>query len=110
MGYDEDLACRIRDVLEPESDVTERAMFGGLSFLVGGHLAVAVRGEGGLLVRVGPHECAALAGDGAEPATMGTRTMTGWVHITAVRIRDDGALREGVARGVGFARSLPPGR
>ena len=54
MAYDEKLAERIRHELGAEPDVTEMKMFGGLAFLVGGNMAVAASGQGGLLVRVDP--------------------------------------------------------
>ena len=53
MAYDEELAWRVRDALAEEEGVTEKAMFGGLAFLVRGNMAIAVRGRGGLMVRVG---------------------------------------------------------
>ena len=56
MAYDEDLADRIRELLGSESGVTEKRMFGGLSFLLNGNMAVAASGQGGLLVRVPPDD------------------------------------------------------
>lgn len=54
MAYDEQLAARIRALLENEDGVTETKMFGGLAFLIGGNMAVRVSGQGGILVRVDP--------------------------------------------------------
>ncbi|HEX2157970.1 MAG TPA: TfoX/Sxy family protein, partial [Actinomycetes bacterium] len=54
MAYDEELAERIRDLVGGEPGLTEQKMFGGLAFLIGGNMAVAASGEGGLLVRVDP--------------------------------------------------------
>ena len=54
MAYDGVLADRMRALLEARRDVTEKKMFGGLAFLVGGHMAIAASGEGGALVRVDP--------------------------------------------------------
>lgn len=48
MAYDEDLADRIRELMSGEGDVTEKKMFGGLAFLVGGNMAVSASGQGGL--------------------------------------------------------------
>ncbi len=61
MAYDEDLANRIRELLADEEGVTEMSMFGGLAFLLGGNMAVAASGQGGLLVRVDPAERRAAA-------------------------------------------------
>ncbi|WP_068164381.1 TfoX/Sxy family protein [Rhodococcus phenolicus] len=108
MAYDEELAGRIRDLIEPGPAVTERKMFGGLSFLVDGNMAVAAGGDGGLLVRVGPELRDRLVDDIAvRRALMGDRDMAGWVRVTAAHIADDAHLREWVTRGVEFARSLP---
>ena len=60
MAYDEELAGRIRELIASEPDLTEKRMFGGLAFLVGGHMAVAASGQGGLLVRVDPAKSEAL--------------------------------------------------
>src|SRR4051794_41269059 len=69
MAYDEELAARVRDVLGGESGVTEKRMFGGLAFLVDGHLAVSASSRGGLLVRVDPAaEEALLEEAGARPS------------------------------------------
>ena len=65
MAYDEDLANRIRELIAGE-EVTEKKMFGGLAFLIGGHISVAVSGQGGLMVRVAPEETEALL---AKPHT-----------------------------------------
>jgi len=60
MAYDEDLANRVRELVAGEPNVTEKRMFGGLAFLVGGHMAVAASGQGGLMVRVDPKDTDAL--------------------------------------------------
>ncbi|WP_067841138.1 TfoX/Sxy family protein [Nocardia lijiangensis] len=108
MAYDEELAERIRDLIEPGPDVTEKKMFGGLAFLIGGNMAVAASRQGGLLVRIDPAQGAALIDDeSVTPMVMGGREMDGWLRVTGAPIRDDTTLREWVARGVGYARSLP---
>jgi len=54
MAFDEDLADRIRELLSQQRGVTETKMFGGLAFLIGGKMAIAASGQGGVLVRVDP--------------------------------------------------------
>ena len=110
MAYDEGLAARIRDhVSDLAPQATERRMFGGLAFLIGGHMAVCVSGRGGLMVRVPPEQTEQLLGlDHVEPMIMAGRETRGWV-----RVGDDGvgtarALRAWVDRGVGYAKNLPP--
>ena len=82
MAYDENLADRIRELIAGEADLTERKMFGGLAFLIGGNMAVAASGQGGVLVRVDPAESSALvATTSAQPMEMGGRQMQGWLRV-----------------------------
>ena len=62
MAYDQSLADRIRELLAEERDLTEKKMFGGLAFLVGGNMAVAASGQGGAMVRVDPAQSESLVG------------------------------------------------
>ncbi|MEU1999104.1 TfoX/Sxy family protein [Nocardia gamkensis] len=106
MAYDEELAERIRELIVPGPELTERKMFGGLAFLISGNMAVAASGQGGLLVRVDPEEGERLLGDAVQPMVMGGREMVGWLRVTTTD--DDEVLREWVERGVAYARTLPP--
>jgi TfoX/Sxy family transcriptional regulator of competence genes len=108
MAYDEELAERIRELIEPGPDLAEKKMFGGLTFLIGGNMAVAASGKGGLLVRVDPEQSdELLEGEFVEAMVMSGREMTGWLRVTTEAVADDQALHEWVDRGVSFARSLP---
>ena len=108
MAYDEALAARIRSLVAGEQGLAEKKMFGGLAFLVGGNMAVAASGQGGLLVRVDPADSPALvAGSAAEPMEMRGRQMDGWLRVDSVAVEDDAELQAWVHRGVGYARSLP---
>ena len=108
MAYDEALAACIRDLVGGESDVTEQKMFGGLAFLVAGHMAVAASGQGGLLVRVDPAESdRLLATSGARLMEMRGREMRGWLRVDAGEVRTDRQLASWVDRGTAYARSLP---
>jgi TfoX/Sxy family transcriptional regulator of competence genes len=109
MAYDEALADRIRALLSGEEDVTEKRMFGGLAFLIGGNMSVSVSGQGGLLLRCEPAETADLVREPhASTAVMRGRAMEGWLRVTADGVRSDEELQKWVSRGVGYARSLPP--
>jgi TfoX/Sxy family transcriptional regulator of competence genes len=111
MAYDEDLANRIRELIAADADVTERRMFGGLAFLVAGHMAVAASGQGGLMVRIDPHETEALvARPHAGPFEMRGRAMQGWLRVDAEGVRTKRQLEPWVRRGLAYARSLPPKR
>ena len=108
MAYDEDLAHRIRELLAGEP-ATEKRMFGGLAFLLGGHMAVAASGQGGLLVRVAPEETDALLEQPhTGPMVMRGREMQGWLRVAAEGIEGDEQLATWVERGAAAARALPP--
>ena len=109
MAYDEALAERIRNLVAAEPSLTERKMFGGLGFMVGGNMAVAASGQGGVLVRVDPDESdELLSTTPAYPMEMRGRPLPGWLRVAPEHVAADDALREWVERGVAYARSLPP--
>jgi hypothetical protein len=108
MAYDEDLAARIRDLVGEDPDITEKKMFGGLAFLAGGSMAVAVSGKGGLMVRCEPAETdVLLAEPGAGVFEMRGRPLDGWLRVDAGAVATDRDLHAWVDRGVAYARSLP---
>jgi TfoX/Sxy family transcriptional regulator of competence genes len=108
VAYDEELAARVRKLVSAEPGLAEKKMFGGLSFLVGGNMAVGVSGQGGILVRVDPDESDELvAATSAQLMEMRGRSMRGWLRVTAEEVARDEALAEWVARGTAYARSLP---
>jgi TfoX/Sxy family transcriptional regulator of competence genes len=109
MAYDEDLANRVREIVQHEPGLTERRMFGGLAFLIHGNMAVSASGQGGLLLRVDPAQTESLvAQPHAERFRMRGREMDGWLRIDAPGLDTDDALRRWVDCGVGYARRLPP--
>jgi TfoX/Sxy family transcriptional regulator of competence genes len=108
VAYDEELAKRIRELVGGGPDVTEKQMFGGLAFLVGGNMAVGASGQGGILVRVDPEEGDALvASTSARPMEMRGRSMSGWLRVAPEDLGAEGELESWVERGVAYARSLP---
>ena len=111
MAYDEDLANRIRGMVAGEPGVTEMRMFGGLAFLIGGHMSVAASGQGGLMVRVAPEDTEALlAKPHTQPFEMRGREMQGWLRVDLEGLRTKRQLAPWVSRGVAYARSLPAKR
>ena len=111
MAYDEELAERIRELVAGERGLTEKRMFGGLAFLVGGNMAVAASGQGGLLVRVDPDRSERLvARSTARPMEMRGREMAGWLRVDAADVRTKRQLSRWVDIGLTYARSLPPKR
>ncbi|HTG48597.1 MAG TPA: TfoX/Sxy family protein [Actinomycetota bacterium] len=111
MAYDEDLAGRIRELIGARRDLREQRMFGGLAFLIGGNMAVAASGQGGVLVRVDPDVSDALgAKTHAQPMEMRGRSMAGWLRVDAEHVRTKRQLAPWVERGVAYAASLPAKR
>ena len=111
MAYDEELAHRIREVVQGVDAVTEMRMFGGIAFLINGNMAVAASGQGGLMLRVDPVESEAMLDDAhARRVVMRGREMDGWLRIDPDGLATDRQLRVWVGHGVAYARSLPPKR
>ncbi len=109
MAYDEDLVNRIRELIGSERDLEEQAMFGGLAFLIGGRMSVAVSGQGGLMVRVEPEQTEALLRKPhAGEFVMRGRPMAGWLRVEAEGVRTKRQLEPWVKRGVAYARCLGP--
>lgn len=111
MAYDPGVADRIRELVAGEPDVTEKKIFGGLAFLVVGHMAVAASGQGGIVVRVDPAESARLVeSTNARFMEMRGRAMHGWLRVESGDVRTKRQLARWVTLGTRYARSLPPKR
>ena len=107
MAYDEKLADRVRDVLETENGVTERKMFGGLAFMVRGHMACGILGDE-LMLRLGASEAQrALERPHVRPMDFTGRPMAGMVFVGPEGLRRV-ALGRWVGRAVAFVATLPP--
>ena|SRR5215471_2550638 len=108
MGYDVELALRIRELIAAEKGLTEQKMFGGLAFLIGGNMAIAASGQGGLLVRVNPADTDKLVSNpGASVMVMRGKAMPGWLRVDGATVTTKRELGTWVKRGVTYARSLP---
>ncbi|MCW2784925.1 MAG: hypothetical protein JWP74_1442 [Marmoricola sp.] len=107
MAYDEDLADRIREIVQDEPALSEKRMFGGLAFLVHGNIAVSASGNGGLMLRVDPQRSDELVGGHVQRMVMRNREMDGWLRADDEAIDGDADLRRWVEVGVGYARTLP---
>lgn len=109
--YDEGLADRLRELTAGETSVSEKKMFGGLAFLIGGNMAIAASGNGGILVRVDPAESDHIvATTTAEEAAMRDRPMSGWLRVATEEVSTDDDLAKWVKIGTTYARSLPAKR
>jgi TfoX/Sxy family transcriptional regulator of competence genes len=108
VAYDEQLADRIREQIGDEPTLTEKKMFGGLAFLIGGNMAVGASGQGGILVRVDPEESERLVETtSAYPMEMRGRQMAGWLRVDTDDLGADDELAKWVELGATYARSLP---
>ena len=108
MAYDTQLADRVRELVENEAGLSEKKMFGGISFLINGNMAVGASSTGGLLLRVNPKDTdELLTRPNAGPFEMRGREMSGWIHVHATAGTADDELAEWVGHGVRYARLLP---
>jgi TfoX/Sxy family transcriptional regulator of competence genes len=107
MAFDEGLAQRIREHLERAgaAEVSERRMFGGLSFLVAGNMCVGVIGEE-LIARVGPE--GALALPGGRPMDFTGTPMRGWITVEQDALASDTTMAAWIDAALAFVRTLPP--
>jgi len=107
VAYDERLAARVRALLAGRADVSERKMFGGMTFMIGGNMCCGVNGEE-LIVRLDPgHEGEALASPHARPMDFTRRRMRGFITVHPDGLAGshlDRWVHEAVAR----AETLPP--
>jgi TfoX/Sxy family transcriptional regulator of competence genes len=109
MAYDEELANRIREAVQGEPGLSEKAMFGGLAFLVHGNMAVSASSHGGLLLRVDPDRTDEFVSPPqVDRAVMQGRAMDGWLRVADQAIDSDEELRRWLGHGLSYARSLPP--
>ena len=109
-GYDERMAERVREAMSARPGVTERKMFGGLAWMIGGNMAVAVMSTGGLIVRLHPGDVVAAV---EEPdvgyfGREGAKPMTGFVLVEPEGLEDDGDLARWIDAGAARASELPP--
>lgn len=107
MAYDEGLAQLLRDDLV-DAPITEKKMFGGLAFLIGGNMVCGVH-KGGAMFRVGRERMAeALVIPGAAQMAMGGRPMTGMVECPPEVLADDSRRTALLSLAFECVRGLPP--
>jgi hypothetical protein len=108
MAYDEDLANRIRELIASEDGYTEQKVLGGIRFMIEGHMAVGVSGEGGLMIHCSKEETEALLAPGARPFERPGREMRGWLRVDGESVSTKRALEPRAIQSVAFARAVPP--
>lgn len=108
MAYSKKLAERIRKVLEDVDGVTEKKMFGGLSFLLNRNMCAGVL-EDNIVIRVGPEKYEeALKLPNAKPMDFTGRHMKGFIYVDSEGYKTDKSLKKWINKGLDFAKSLPP--
>ncbi len=109
MADDEQLATRIRGLMAGTPGLVEKKMFGGLGFIVNGHMATSAYKGGDLMIRCGKDDWPAFTAEaGARPMERGGKAMSGWVIIDAGAVDDDAELARWVHRGRDHASAQPP--
>ncbi|MDQ3030878.1 MAG: TfoX/Sxy family protein [Myxococcota bacterium] len=108
MAYDEDLAERIRRALDDVPGLEERHMFGGIAFMVNGHMACGVvRSQ--MMVRVGADAYErTLEERHVAPMTFTGKALEGFVYVEPSGLGRPEQVARWAQRGVEHARSLPP--
>ncbi len=108
MAFDDELAGRVRRVLAEEPVVVEKRMFGGLAFMVDGHMACGIVGDQ-LMIRLGNDGVErALKEPHVRPMDFTGRPLHSMAFVSAEGVRDDAALAAWVDRTIAFIRTLPP--
>jgi TfoX/Sxy family transcriptional regulator of competence genes len=108
MAYDEGLAERLREIYEEITQYTEKKMFGGLAFMVDGHMSCGVVNDT-LMVRVGPEQYEhALAQPYAREMDFTGKPLRGFIYVEPEGFESDVALASWVRQSLEFVRSLPP--
>ena len=108
MAYSETLAERVRRLLARQRPVSERRMFGGLAFMVRGHMCCGIQGER-LMARVGPELYdKALKWPHARPMDFTGKPIRGFVYVQPAGLKTAAQLRRWVSASVAYARSAPP--
>ena len=109
MAYDEVMADRLREILEPYGPIHEMKIFGGLAFLRLGHMVTGVMSRDRMILRLDPDEIAqAIAAGEARPFMMQGRQAKGFAVIENPSELDDEPLAAFVARCIRFVDTLPP--
>ena len=109
MPYDETLAARVRQQLCDHPLFTEKKMFGGIGFMIGGNMAAGVMKDGRMMVRCALDDTSTYAEEpGCAPMERGGKPMRGWLQVDAVAVAQEVGLALWAGRGRDHAASLPP--
>ena len=108
MAYDEALAQRIREALRRKPGISEKKMFGGIAFLMHGHMFVGISDKS-LMARVGPTEYdRALTMKHVREMDFTGKPMRGYVFVDSNGVKDEDTLKLWLKKCASFVRTLPP--
>ncbi len=108
MAYEEGLADRVRELLTPREGVSERKMFGGIAFMVGGNMACGVIGDE-IMVRLDREDAERAAAEPhVRPMDFTGRPMPGMIYVSPEGVAADEELASWIEAGADHAASLPP--
>lgn len=108
MAYDEELAVKVREILIEHGDLDERKMFGGIAFMVRGHMCCGVLGDD-LVLRLGPERAdEALREPHVRPMDFTGRPMKGYVYVAPRGVGTESELRRRLRSALDFVETLPP--
>jgi len=108
MAHSDELVERLRIVFQDRTDVVEKKMFGGLTFMVKGHMCCGVTGED-LMVRVGEEQYEnSILLPHTRPMDFTGRAMKGFVFVESAGLDSDEDLKGWVDRGIKFVSTLSP--
>jgi len=109
VAYNEDIADRIRALLETEIGFSERKMFGGIAFMLHGNMCCGVV-ESDLMLRLGPDGAdLALEHPHVRPMDFTGRPISSMVFVAHEGLQGV-LLDDWVEKAAAFARALPPKR
>jgi hypothetical protein len=98
----------IRSDLPRSLAVSEKAMFGGWAWLLGGNLLVGARSDG-MLARLGKgNDAWALALPDIGPMISAGRPMDGWVRAGPAAYGDEEVRARLIEAALAFVKGLPP--
>ena len=107
MAYDLGLADRIRVVLGRLGDYSEKKMFGGLCFLVNGHMCCGIVKSDLMLRLTTESATGALREPYTKPMDFTGKPMKSMIYVEAAGIDSDSSLEKWVRSAEQVARDLP---
>ena len=107
MAFSEGLAERVRAHIQDAPEYAEKKMFGGLAFMVRGHMCAGILGDE-LMVRVGKEMYDDTLGRAhVRPMDFTGRPMTGFVCVEPEGVAEDAGIADFVDLALRFNSTMP---